>query len=116
MSAKPWTYWNGEHCNARKVYVTVAEKADGDSPLLWWFPYAGKVREAVEVTYAGETFYIDDGGHEPSQEYVKSCQAVGVTPRGHEPGQGWWKVTAGHGGPASPHSSLRVVPGSVMDR
>lgn len=80
------TFWNYEPTPARIVRVIV-----GPSPVeTWWCAeLAGTEREAVEVNYHGEKFYLDN-----------------------ENGSGWAKVTAGRGGPDWGHSSLpaeRVV-------
>ena len=77
------TYWNGEPAAARKVRVTV-----GPSPVkTWWCaPLEGTEREAVEVTYYGEVFYLDN-----------------------EDGSGWAKVTVGRGSPVFGHAELPVA-------
>lgn len=77
------TYWNGEPCEARKVRVVVGNEGRFISP--WFAEYIGAERDAVEVTYAGRTFYIDN-----------------------EDGSGWHKVTEGRGGPHLGHGSLDV--------
>lgn len=76
------TFWNGEPTPARIVRVIV-----GPSPReTWWCAkLEGAEREAVEVNYHGEIFYLDN-----------------------EDGSGWNKVTAGHGSPQSGHKSLPV--------
>ena len=82
------TYWNGEPTPARRVRVIV-----GDSPLsTWWCAdLIGTERQAVEVTYSGRTFFIDDAD-----------------------GQGWAKVTEGCGSPRWAHRGLpgtsKVIP------
>lgn len=77
------TYWNGEPCQARRVLVVVADFGRFETP--WFRQYVGQERAAVEVTYAGATFYIDD-----------------------EEGDGWAKVTSG-GSPRAGHRSLDVA-------
>lgn len=77
------TYWNGERCAARRVTVVVAD--DGRFPGYWARELVGTERPAVEVTYNGHIFYIDD-----------------------ENDEGWLKVTKGFGGPRYPHGSLAV--------
>lgn len=74
------TYWNGERTKARKVRVLV-----GESPVpTWWCAnLAGTIRQAVEVTYDGRRFFLDD-----------------------EDGKGWRKVTEGHGSPSWGSASL----------
>lgn len=77
------TYWNGEPTPARKVRVRVTEPV----ATTWWFAdLVGTERAAVEVTYGGDTFLLDD-----------------------EDGSGWRKVTEGRGGPRWPHRSLSGV-------
>ncbi|HYW33008.1 MAG TPA: hypothetical protein VE869_16020 [Gemmatimonas sp.] len=74
------TYWNGEPCTARRVFVRV-----GTVPTAtWWCAgMEGTVRRAVEVTHSGVPFYLDN-----------------------ENGSGWGKVTAGRGSPWVGHASL----------
>lgn len=76
------TFWNYEPTPARIVRVIV-----GPSPVkTWWCAdLEGTEREAVEVNYHGNKFYLDN-----------------------ENGQGWAKVTQGRGGPDWGHSSLPV--------
>jgi hypothetical protein len=76
------TYWNGEPTLARIARVIV-----GKSPVeTWWCAnLAGTEREAVEVDYHGDKFYLDN-----------------------EDGSGWRKVTFGRGSPQWGHSSLPV--------
>ncbi len=76
------TYWNGEPAKCRKVRAVVGKP---ELPTWWSAGLEGTVREAVEVCYAGETFYIDN-----------------------EDGRGWWKVTSGMGGSLYGHSRLPV--------
>lgn len=83
MSSNTKTYWNGEPCEARIVNVVVGNTGRFERP--WFLPYVGKVREAVEVKYGNQLFYLDN-------EYE----------------QGWKKVTEGRGSPNWPHSSLDV--------
>jgi len=77
------TYWNGEETPAVKVRVVVGAARDGDPPAAWWRKIVGQVRDAVKVTYHGESFYLDN-----------------------QTGLGWSKVTMGRGSPAWGHSSL----------
>lgn len=76
------TFWNGEPCRAKVVTVVV-----GKAPReTWWCAkLEGQQRQAVEVEYAGQKFYLDN-----------------------EDGSGWWKVTQGHGSPFVGHSSIPV--------
>lgn len=85
------TYWNGEPCEARRVSVVVADS--GQFPLYWAREFVGQRRDAVEVVYGEQTFYLDDGA-----------------------GDGWWKVTDGHGSPRWSHGSLEIEAGSVQPR
>lgn len=89
------TFWNGEPCHARIVRVVVA---DSDFfPLYWARELVGTTREAVEVTYNGRTFYLDN-----------EARGEGTTD-----GAAWRKVTIGHGSPQWGHRDLEVEPGSV---
>lgn len=81
MTDQP-TYWNGEPAPARRVTVVVGPS---QRPTWWCAELAGTTRAAVEVTYGGDVFYLDD-----------------------EDGSGWHKVTEGHGSPRVSHSSLPV--------
>ncbi|MER7815635.1 hypothetical protein [Streptomyces sp. NPDC096153] len=84
------TMWNGEPCTATRVTVVVADS--GAFPSYWAREHAGTRRNAVQVDYGGDTFYLDD-----------------------EDGSGWHKVTHG-GGPRHGHMGLEVEPGSVQAR
>jgi hypothetical protein len=85
------TYWNGERCEARKVWLIVGD--DGRFERPWFKRFIGQQRAAVEVVYGGQTFYLDDAG-----------------------GEGWFKVTEGRGSPRLGHGSLSPAPGSVKQR
>lgn len=82
MSSTP-TFWNGEPCEAQRLCVIVGDTGRFAEP--WFKDYVGCERPAVEVTYDGHTFYIDN-------EY----------------GAGWLKVTTGKGSPLKAHRSLDV--------
>lgn len=107
------TYWNGELCKARIVSVIVAD--NGQFPAYWARDFVGQRRRAVEVVYAGETFYIDDQGYETSEREREALSRHGrpAPKRCGFPGWGWVKVTAGRGSPGWAHASLEIVPGSV---
>lgn len=83
------TFWNGEPTHCRKVRVIV-----GPSPRkTWWCAgLQGTVRDAVEVNYHGEVFYLDNPG-----------------PPAANPHEGWLKVTKGHGSPQWAHHELPVL-------
>ena len=74
------TFWNFEFTPCRQVRVKVGSPP---APTWWCAQYEGTIRKAVEVTYHGMKFYLDD-----------------------EDLSGWLKVTQGRGGPATPHRSL----------
>ena len=81
--AESKTFWNGEPCQARRVRVLVGESERSS----WWCArLVGTTREAVEVTYGGQAFYLDN-----------------------EDGSGWRKVTNGKGSPQYGHKSLPVA-------
>lgn len=82
------TFWNGEPTPARKVRGVVA---DAPFPAYWARRFIGQERNAVEVVYSGETFYLDDENYDGS---------------GDEPG--WRKVTVGHGSPHYRHRNLSL--------
>lgn len=82
MEKNQQTFWNGEPTPARKVRVIVGPSP---KPTWWCAELAGQERAAVEVSYFGDRFYLDD-----------------------EDGSGWAKVTQGRGSPQYGHSSLPV--------
>lgn len=87
-----WTYWNGLPTPARKVIGTVAAwDPEKDPPLAWWRDIQGERIEAVEVVLDG----VNYGG--------------GTTFLDNRDGEGWRKVTEGHGGPRWPHKNVPLV-------
>lgn len=78
----PKTFWNGEPCSARIVRVIVGKPL---APTWWCADLEGTEREAVEVRYGNQLFYLDN-----------------------ENEQGWLKVTLGMGSPRYGHRSLLV--------
>jgi hypothetical protein len=76
------TFWGGETAECRRVRVIV-----GPPPIDGWWsaPLTGQVRDAVEVTAEGRTFYIDD-----------------------QDGTGWAHVTVRQGDPMDPRPTLPV--------
>ena len=72
------TWWNGQPTPARRVVVVVGygDPAEEHRESKWWWKHAGSERHAVEVTYAGRVFFLDD-----------------------RKGSGWKKVTVGYGHP-----------------
>jgi hypothetical protein len=80
------TFWNYEPTPCRIVRVVVGRSP---RPSWWSASLAGTIREAVEVNYHGEVFYLDNPG----------VPAI-------NPGEGWRKVTEGRGGPDWPHSEI----------
>ena len=113
------TFWNGEPCEARRVVVVVADNPA--IPQYWARQLVGTRRDAVEVRYAGTTFYLDDQGYDVSEEVKRLLEAHGMEARdrvGYN-GWGWDKVTKGHGGPRVGHANItveRVVGERVIDR
>lgn len=79
-AAREKTYWNGEPADCRRVVVRVGTV---ERPTWWCAGMEGTERNAVEVNYCGQTFYLDN-----------------------ENGSAWLKVTLGGGGPEWGHSSL----------
>lgn len=74
------TYWNGEKCIARRCIVRVGKAA---LPTYWYAALEGQERQAVEVLYGDQKFYLDNAD-----------------------GSGWWKVTEGRGMPNYSHSNI----------
>lgn len=112
------TYWNGQPAQARKVTLVVADAPE--FPLYWARDLVGTRRDAVEVTYDGHTFYLDDADYEVSAKQQEAFRARfgdvrGLT-LGRSAGMGWAKVTEGHGSPRWSHGDLTPEPGSVEPR
>ncbi len=76
-------YWNGELAPCRRVRVLVGDS--GRFPLYWARDLVGTERDAVEVYYDGQHFYLDD-----------------------DDGSGWAKVTTGKGSPLCGSRSLEI--------
>lgn len=113
------TYWNGEPCEARKVTLVVADVPDAQH--FWGRPFVGSRRDAVEVSYGGETFYLDDQAVDEEELPADYCEFMalyipGWEPRAFPAGRGWRKVTQGHGSPHIGHHSVEPEPGSVLPR
>lgn len=91
-------FWNGLPTEVRKVTGTVRKWQEGDPPQAWWreLGLEGREVKAVEVVLDGVNF----GG--------------GIIYLYDEDGQGWHKVTEGHGGPRWGHSEVPLV--DVKDR
>lgn len=100
------TYWNGEPCDARVVRVIVADVPKRSA--YWARPYVGQEREAVKVTYAGETFYLDNEEHTPTGAEAEVLLGFGRSVTTSPAGEGWRKVTEGRGSWRHPHRSLDV--------
>lgn len=74
------TYWNGEPTPARRVRIIVGPSP---APTWWCAGLEGQERDAVEVEYGGQRFYLDNAD-----------------------GRGWRKVTIFRGSPSAGHASL----------
>lgn len=104
------TYWNGEETPCRRVIVKVGT-GDPLGLYRWYRGLEGTERRAVEVSYAGQTFLIDDdeGEGDPLQHPI-----LAQLPRGlqtsFKAGDGWRKVTIGRGAPFGLHASFRSLP------
>lgn len=111
------TFWNGEPCHARRVTLVVA---DAENPTYWARHYVGTRRDAVEVVYGDQTFYLDDDDYEASDEYKEEIRLrfgnMLEPVFAEKAGAGWWKVTYGRGSPRVGHRDLVPVPGSVEGR
>lgn len=103
--AGPATFWNFEPCTARKVTLTVADSEF--FPAYWARPYVGMTRHAVEVTYNGAVFYLDDDPDTDAEQDTLDSDAIGP---------GWAKVTIGRGSPRYGHRELEPEEGSVKPR
>lgn len=89
------TFWNGEPCEARRVSVVIADAPE--FARYWARGLVGQRRNAVEIIYGNETFYLDNEAH-----------GEGTTDDA-----AWRKVTLGHGSPRYGHRDLSIVPGSA---
>lgn len=110
------TYWNGEPCEARKVSVMVA---DSEAPRYWARSIVGTRRDAVEVKYGGDIFYLDDAEWTRPKEEVAQIRRLfpdSEVKTVLDAGGAWRKLTAGFGTPAYGHRELKVVKGSVQPR
>jgi len=87
-------FWNGEKADFRVVTIVVGDQPDDmkshfqkfhpdKKQYLWFVPFLGEQRQAVEVVYAGQTFYMDN-----------------------EDGTGLYKVTGGKGSPTCGHATI----------
>ena len=87
------TFWNGTHADA---ILGTAVVADAPEFPQYWAKTEGIIGEriaVVRVDYCKHVTYLDN-----------------------RTGQGWAKVTEGHGSPRYPHSDLDIEPNSfVMD-
>lgn len=79
----PRPRWNGQPCNAVKVWLNGEPPEQAQFPVWWEQHLIGEPRAAVRVTYNGHTFYLDNAD-----------------------GSGWAKVTTGQGSPRWPHREL----------
>jgi len=87
-------YWNGEPAEFRVVVIVVGDEPDHQKEhfakhrpdqkrYLWFVPFIGTERQAVEVTYGDSKFYLDNAD-----------------------GNGIRKVTKGMGSPTHGHKSI----------
>ncbi|MER7971048.1 hypothetical protein ABTX35_18975 [Streptomyces sp. NPDC096080] len=84
------TRWNGDPCTARRRRAVVTDNTA--FPAYWARHLTGTLRDVVEVTYAGHTFYLDD-----------------------EDGSAWRKVTTG-GSPQTEHRTITIDPCTIQAR
>lgn len=91
---KTETFWNGMPTPARRGTAVVADAPE--FPMYWARDLVGQRIAVVEVVldgvnYGGGIDYLDD-----------------------RHGQGWAKVTEGHGSPRYGHASAAIEPGSFV--
>jgi hypothetical protein len=90
-------YWNGEP-TATFTACIIKPKENTEKPMYWYNVFSGKERQAIEITYAGQTWIIDNNV-----------------------GDGYLKVTKGQGSPSYGHKSLdnydfvRYIPESELN-
>lgn len=100
MSNKPLFtlkgFWNGEH-TATFTACIVKPHFNSEKPMYWHNVFAGEERQGIEITYAGQTWVIDN-----------------------ETGDGYYKVAIGMGSPQCGHKSysdfdfVRYIPKEEM--
>lgn len=89
-------FWNGEP-KALFTACIIKPKKDERRPLVWWNAFTDIDRQAIEITYEGEKWCIDNAH-----------------------GTGFYKVTKGMGSPSCGHASfgdyefIRYIPQSEM--
>lgn len=112
------TYWNGEPTPCRRVVVRVGTCA---KPTLWFSGLEGTERQAVEVSYGGAIFFLDDDDDQAGKgtpEVSDKMRAIyaadpGIEERAARPrekGEGWLKVTLGRGAPFGEYAGFRSLP------
>lgn len=107
------TYWNGEETPCRRVLVRVGTCSQ---PSFWHHGLEGTERRAVEVSYYGETYLLDDEDGDGSPDYSSlpwdKRQLLESMKSGREArhGDGWRKVTIGEGAPFGPYAAFRSLP------
>lgn len=115
--ASPATYWNGEPAACRRVIVRVGTVAK----VSWWcHGLEGTERAAVEVVYAGDTFFLDDDDGDGQPDYSGMSDDLRTqmnARRGrHRAGDGWRKVTEGRGAPGAVGGHRSLPTDSVVVR
>lgn len=93
--SKTQTYWNGLPTPARRGTAVVADAPE--FPAYWARDLAGERIAVVEVTLEG----VARGG--------------GITFLDDREGDGWAKVTEGHGGPGWGHANVYIEAGSFIE-
>lgn len=94
-------FWNGEPAKFRVVNIVVGQEPKqnrdhfekhypGQKRYMWFVPFIGQTFQAIEITYQGEIWYIDNSN-----------------------GTGLYKVTKGMGSPSCGHAS--IYPQTVLD-
>lgn len=113
----PTTYWNGEPTPCRRVIVRVGTVAK----VSWWcHGLEGTERRAVEVTYHGDVFFLDDDDGEGQPDYSGMSDDLRTqmnARRGRaRAGDGWRKVTEGKGAPFAVGGHRSLPTDSVVVR
>lgn len=73
-------FWNGEN-TATFTACIVKPKLNAEKPMYWHNVFAGQERQAIEITYGGETWVIDN---ENGDGYVKVTKGMGSPSYGHK--------------------------------
>lgn len=78
-------FWNGEH-TATFTACIIKPHIVEDKPMYWCNVFAGTERQVIEITYAGQTWVIDN---ETGEGYIKVTEGMGSPSYGHKSFKGY---------------------------